>query len=94
MSSFQGPLRTDGTPRIEQLTEFSRTGLSSPLSSPSRLKLSSPAPSGSGLPKSSAKVAMRSAWWMSCPLTLPGFTTPGQRTMKGTRWPPSQASDL
>ena len=58
------------------------------------LTLSSPAVSGNFWPRASAQVAKRSLRQMSWSLVVPGFTRPGQRTMNGTRWPPSKMSAL
>ena len=47
-----------------------------------------------GAPTRSAKVANRSLRLTRSPETVPALIFPGQRTMNGTRWPPSQISLL
>ena len=64
---------------------------SAPVSTGRKLKLSSPASLGRVTPSKSAQVASRSHC-ETVAVATPGRTWAGQRAMKGTRWPPSQAS--
>jgi hypothetical protein len=41
-------------------------------------------------PAAARNVGSQSMWWTISLETLPGLTTPGQRTAQGTRQPPSQ----
>jgi len=69
--------------------DMSRPAGLSPRSAGRTLTLSGAAPSGIGARARAARLAARSTWLMRAPLT-PGFTRPGQRTMKGIRVPASR----
>ena len=42
-----------------------------------------------GAPAAASKVGIQSSWEMMSLYTVPGLMTPGQRTTRGTRNPPS-----
>ena len=63
-----------------------------PNSTGRKSSLSSPSLSANPRPVSAAKVAIISVWQISASLIVLAFTFPGQRTMKGMRWPASHAS--
>ena len=55
-------------------------------------KLSSALSAGNGWPTKEAKVRIKSVRMIGSSEVSPAGALPGQRTMKGTRWPASQAS--
>ena len=71
----------DGQPALGWVTELKRAGR--------KLIESSAALSGSSTPRISAHVAARSLRQTVASQVCPGFTRAGQRTMNGSRWPPS-----
>ena len=93
--SFQSPSRINIVPPPAAITTGGLIG-SSPGCFPNitgeKSKLSGPASSGSSAPVKLANVASRAVKQIVCPLELPASTIAGQRTIKGMRWPASQAS--
>ena len=92
MINLSWPSRMAKCPETEWWITLVRACLSWPLSVGKKLMLSSAVLDGSLNPVSSATVAITSVRQTSLSVRLPGLTTAGQCTIKGTRWPPSHAS--
>ena len=89
---FHPPRRAPSILRELKVTISKRPSSRRPVSTGNKFSLSSPSSSASLRPAIAAKVASKSVWHTNALLTEPAFTTFGQRTMNGMRWPASQES--